>query len=107
MVGEQISVEQLQAYISAGLPADSLILDVRTPEEFSKGAISGAVNIPVDELADKIESLSGYKKIYINCLSGGRSQMAIAMLSAAGLTAELYNVTSGILAWRAAGYPLV
>ncbi|MFA6105288.1 MAG: rhodanese-like domain-containing protein [Patescibacteria group bacterium] len=106
MTGKQISVEELMDLINKGLPSDSAIIDVRTPEEFSKGAISGAINIPVDQVANNTDKLKGFKKLYIHCLSGGRSQIAVAQLEALNLPIELYNVTSGILAWRKAGYPL-
>ncbi|MCX6780581.1 MAG: rhodanese-like domain-containing protein [Candidatus Magasanikbacteria bacterium] len=107
MTGVQISAQELHTLIEQGLPSDSLILDVRTPEEFSKGAIPGAKNIPVDELTGQVETLRSYKKIYSYCLSGGRSQIAVALLASSGIDAELYNVTSGILAWRKEGYTLV
>ncbi len=106
MTGKQISAEELSTLINQGLPSDSLIVDVRTPEEFAKGAIAGAKNMPVDQIMSQVDALRAYKKIYFYCLSGGRSQLAIAQLAGSGLTDELYTVTSGLLAWRKLGYPL-
>lgn len=106
MTGKQISAEELQALISGGLGDDSILVDVRTPAEFEKGAIAGAKNMPVDTIANQIDQLRPYKKIYLYCLSGGRSQLALTQLEHSGLDAELYNLASGLLAWRKQGFLL-
>lgn len=106
MTGKQIAAEELQALISGGLDSDSIIVDVRTPAEFEKGAIAGAKNMPVDVILNQIDKLRPYKKIYLYCLSGGRSQLATAQLEQTDLQADLFNVVSGLLAWRKNGFPL-
>lgn len=105
MLGKQISAEALHALFEQGIP-NGIIVDVRTPEEFKKGAISGAKNIPVDLILNHIGELSSYQNIYLYCLSGSRSQLALAQLEAAGLPGELCSLTSGLLAWRKQGFPL-
>lgn len=102
MLGNQISAKELSALL-AGNFAESIIVDVRTPEEFAKGAIATAKNMPVDNIMNYVDELKKYKYIYVYCLSGGRSQLAVAQLSAANLPAEIYNLTSGLLAWRKDG----
>lgn len=102
----EISAQELHALLDTDM-SDSIVVDVRTPEEFAKGAIVGAKNIPVDQIFANIDALRPYRKIYLYCLSGGRSQIALATLVSAKLDAELYSLTSGILAWRGAGYLLV
>ena len=68
----------------------AIILDVRTPQEFSTGHIKGAVNIPVDQLASRLTELQQKGKPVITCCrSGARSAMAKASLAAAGI--EVYN----------------
>lgn len=106
MVGKQISAEELYGLIEQGLK-DSIIVDVRTPEEFKKGAISGAVNMPLNDILGQIEKLKPYKTIYVYCLSGGRSELALLQLSSSDLTGEVVNITSGMLAWRSKGFPIV
>ena len=101
-----ISAEELNSIISTGLPADSTIIDVRTPAECSRGMIKGAKNIPVDQILGEKENLSKYKKIYLYCLSGGRSDLVAETFSAQGFHGELYSLTSGLLAWRKNGYEL-
>lgn len=106
MIGKQISAEELHALLVQGL-TDSVILDVRTPDEFSRGAIEGAINIPLDQLAENMEQLIPFKTIYVYCLSGGRSQVAMAQLSAnTEIKGELFNLVSGVLGWRNMRYPL-
>ena len=106
MIGQQISATELNELIKKGLSNDEVIIDVRTPNEYAKGKISGALNIPVDTILAATDKLKNYKKIYIYCLSGGRSQLAIALLKAQKFPVELCDLTSGLLAWRKGGYPL-
>jgi len=64
---------------------ENLIVDVRTREEFSRGAYPGAVNIPLDELefrADKLGSKD--RKIILYCASGSRSSYAVRILNSYG-----------------------
>lgn len=66
----------------------AFLLDVRTVEEFSSAHIEGAVNIPVQELEAKLQSLPSKKDapIVLYCRSGRRSAMAKEMLEKAGYT---------------------
>jgi rhodanese-related sulfurtransferase len=105
MIGQQITAEDLHAILEQGL-TESILIDVRTPEEFSRGAIVGAKNIPVDQIMNSLDILRPYKKIYLYCLSGGRSQLASAQLGASDIKGELVNLESGILGWRKQGYTL-
>ena len=70
----------------------ALLLDVRTPEEFAEGHVEGARNIPVDEVAsriDEIEKLAGgdrTRPIVVYCRSGRRAAKAKATLLEHGFT---------------------
>ncbi len=68
------------------LPTDGSVtfLDVRTPAEFKRGHLEGAVNIPVDDLRNHLGQLDVNKKIYVNCQSGFRSYLACRILTAHG-----------------------
>lgn len=107
MLGKQITAEELHVLIESGLSTDSVVIDVRTKEECARGMIAGAKNIPVDEIMERKAELLPYKKVYLYCLSGSRSELASASLGASNIPVELYSLTSGILAWRKGGYPLV
>lgn len=61
------------------------VVDVRTPAEFAGGNVNGSVNIPLQELANRLEELRALKQpLVLCCASGGRSGMADQMLSAHG-----------------------
>lgn len=85
---------------------DIVLLDVRTPEEFAKGHLQGSFNIPVDVVSEKIEQLlpSKDKTIYVYCLSGSRSVMAVEAMLKKGYT-HVFDMDHGLLAWRVKGYP--
>lgn len=105
MIGKQITAEELHSLLEQDF-RDSILIDVRTTDEFSRGAIAGAKNIPVDQIMNSADILRPYKKIYLYCLSGGRSQLASAQLGASDLKGEINNLESGILGWRKQGYSL-
>jgi rhodanese-related sulfurtransferase len=87
---------------------NKVIIDVRTPEEYSRGNIEGSINIPIDLISSKIEDIipDKEKTIYLYCLSGSRSASAAHQLMLLGYK-NIYNMTSGLLAWRANKFPLI
>ena len=63
----------------------AILLDVRTPGEFSGGAIPGAKNIPVQDLGNRMaEAGSKDDVIVVYCRSGVRSAKALSMMKSAG-----------------------
>lgn len=66
-------------------------VDVRTPGEFAQGSVSGAVNIPLDQVQARIEEFKGKEEIVVFCRSGNRSGQAKAILEQNGVT----NVING------------
>lgn len=69
------------------------LLDTRTPKEFIQGHIEGFMNIPVDELRERIEEVPLGKPVYLICQSGLRSYIATRILE--GLGYEAYNFAGG------------
>jgi phage shock protein E len=64
------------------------LVDVRTRNEFADGHISGALNIPVQELEQRMRELgSSDQSIVVYCRSGARSSRASRMLKSAGYSA--------------------
>ena len=63
---------------------NAIILDVRTPNEFQSGHISGAQNIPLQTLQQNLKRLKKDKQIITCCASGRRSGMAKSILESAG-----------------------
>ena len=66
--------------------AGAVLLDVRTPGEFSEGHLQGARNIPVQELANRLAELPKGSDVVVYCRSGGRSAVARQMLEGRGHT---------------------
>lgn len=78
----------------AGLDFDKVfLLDCRTPAEFAMGTIPGAVNIPLDELRNRLEELPKDKPVYEFCQVGLRGYIAYRILSQNGF--EVYNLSGG------------
>jgi rhodanese-related sulfurtransferase len=85
-----------------------LLLDVRTPAEYSAVHVDGAKNLPSDRIT--VEAVKGFvktdtDKIYVVCQSGGRSRKACQQLADYGMT--VVNVEGGTTACVAAGIPVI
>jgi phage shock protein E len=85
--GAALTQQQLQELRSRG----ALIVDVRTPGEFSQGHAKGARNIPLGVLKDRLPDLDRAKPILTCCASGARSASARSILLKAGFK-EVHNV---------------
>lgn len=100
----EASQTEIADRISAG--AAPLLLDVRTPEEFTSGHVPGAVNIPHDQLPSRLGELSASRddEVVVYCERGGRAAKATETLEAAGFTA-IRHLTGDMSGWRDAGLP--
>jgi rhodanese-related sulfurtransferase len=78
-----------------------LVLDVREPDEYRRGHISGAKLIPLGELHRRMKELPKDKEIVCVCASGSRSHSATKILVDAGYTA--INMNGGMYNWQRAG----
>lgn len=81
-----------------------LLIDVRTPEEFSAGHLKGAININFydEKFIAKINSLTKEEPIYVYCASGGRSAKAQEIINDLGIK-DVTNLLGGYKAWSAKG----
>ena len=88
-------VRQFHVEDVAALPRDGSVtlLDVRTPGEYSRGHIPGFVNIPVDELRQRLDEVAPGKPVYVICQSGVRSYIATRILAGQGYLC--YNFSGG------------
>lgn len=80
------------------------VLDVRTPEEFSLGAIHGAANIPLDALRQRLAEIPRDREVLIYCGVGLRGYLAERILRQNGWTA-VYNLSGGYKTWEIATEP--
>lgn len=81
------------------------IVDIRTPDEFSKGSLPNARNIPVEKLGSRVGELKKDKPVIVVCANGKNANSAAADLRSRGI-AEVYVLAGGLAAWRDAGLPL-
>ena len=72
------------------------LIDVRTPSEYSKGTIPGAINIPVDEIRDRVSEINK-EPILVNCQVGQRGHTATMLLKELGFDAT--NLDGGYLTY--------
>lgn len=104
---DEISVAELQARVDTGLPV--YLIDVRTEAEYQNERLAFTDDrIPYDSIPFLKERLPKDSKteIYLFCRSGRRSAIAADMLRQMGYP-NAFNVTGGIIAWKAAGYKTV
>lgn len=78
---------------------DAVIMDVRTPEEFSRAAIPHAINIDIlaADSKRKLQALDPDKVYFVYSRSGSRSGNAVGQMNKLGLRA--FNLVGGLRAW--------
>lgn len=103
-VAENILLERLKIFywneVANIKPADVLI-DVRRKDEYDAGKIADAINIPVDEIRNRLEEIPKENTIYIYCEAGQRGYLAQRILRQNGFT-NVYNLSGGYHTWSVA-----
>jgi rhodanese-related sulfurtransferase len=101
-----ISVSTAWSMINNPLYPNLVILDVRNQSEYNTRYIPRSILIPLWQLQDRIGELSAYQntEIIVHCGTGARSHNASLILDANNFT-KVYDMTGGLNAWTAAGYP--
>jgi rhodanese-related sulfurtransferase len=84
--------------------SEKIILDVRTPGEFSRGHLTGAILIDYyrDDFKSELAKLDKSKPVFVYCAAGSRSGSASKLLSQLGFK-EIYDLHGGLSAWAEAG----
>ena len=78
------------------------IVDVRSPEEWSKGHLPGAMHIPLAALPVRLGELDRTAQIVLHCQGGGRSSIATSFLQSQGMS-SVSNLVGGYEAWKESG----
>ena len=83
----------------------SVVLDVRSPEEYAAGHIKNALNVPHDRLAERMSDIQRFASVpvVVYCKSGSRAGKAIEALGKAGFT-NLRHLTGDMDGWIEAGH---
>ena len=81
-------------------PDNSILVDVRTPEEYAEGHIEGAVNINFydEDFESQIGALNKDVPVFVYCQAGSRSRKACAKFEALGFK-EVYDLEVGYSGW--------
>ncbi len=103
--GAKLSLLQATQKINQG---KTLVLDVRSDEEFNSGHLANAKNIVLDQLKGRLGELDRYKNqtVITVCAAGVRSASAAATLRKAGFE-HVFSLEGGMDAWKAQGLPVV
>lgn len=92
-MGNEIDFEELK-YKNRD---DFVIIDIRDAVSFEYGHIPGSINIPQNEVVERVKKFNEKKELYICCKSGILSEEVVEELNNAGFKA--YNLKGGYLAW--------
>lgn len=101
---ERVSPPMLAEELAAQNPP--VVIDIRTPREWSAGHLNSSINVPLAQLQQRINELPHDRRIAVHCAGGYRSSIAASILHQHGLT-NLIELAGGITAWEAAKLPVV
>jgi NADPH-dependent 2,4-dienoyl-CoA reductase/sulfur reductase-like enzyme/rhodanese-related sulfurtransferase len=76
-----------------------ILIDVRRADEYAAGKIANAINIPVDEIRDRINEIPKEKQIFIYCEAGLRGYLAQRILKQNGFD-QVSNLSGGYFLWK-------
>lgn len=107
VASEVLRDEHRQTTVEALLSADPppLVVDVRTPTEFADGHLPGAINIPVDDLRERLQELPTDRPIVTYCQVGQRGYLAQRILKQRGY--DVANLSGGYKTWLLSASPIV
>jgi rhodanese-related sulfurtransferase len=95
-----LSVEEALEKLKTG---NVYIVDVRRQDEFKKGHLKKAKNIPLDEFKDRLNKIPRKREVLVYCETGARSIRAVRYLEVAGYE-NILHMHQGMRGWRKAGY---
>jgi rhodanese-related sulfurtransferase len=103
--GAKVSQLQATQYINQG---KTLVLDVRSADEFATGHLPNAKNIPLAEINNRLKEIEKSKNTVVItvCATGVRSSNAVSVLNKAGF-AQVFSLDGGTEAWKTQGMPIV
>lgn len=103
--GQSVSPQQATQLINN---QDAKVVDVRPKDEYRKGHLPNAINIPARDFQRRISELEDYKDhpIILVCKSGTSAGASGALLAKAGFK-KLHKLRGGVMEWRNSSLPLV
>jgi len=101
---ERVSALMLEEELASQDPP--LVIDIRTPREWSERHLSESINLPLNQLQERMEEIPRNRRIAVHCAGGYRSSIAVSILNQHGIT-NLIELAGGITAWEAANLAVV
>ena len=85
----------------------AVVVDVREPEEFAAGHMTGAKNVPLNQLEEKLAAAVKNKTVplLLVCATGSRAQRAVAVAKKLGFE-QAQAVAGGLKSWKEANLPV-
>lgn len=102
-VAENILLKRLRIFYwneLTNIKSTDILLDVRRKDEYDAGKIEQAINVPVDELRNRLDEIPKDKNIFIYCEAGLRGYLAQRILVQSGFK-NVSNLSGGYQLWRA------
>lgn len=87
----------------AARPTDAVLIDVRTPREYAAGHLKGSINIPVDEIRQRLAEIPENRPLWIYCQVGLRGYVAQRMLMQLRPRQKVFNLSGGYRLIKIAG----
>ena len=111
-----VTAQAAEDYMSPGLTPEQLleklgtdkaplVVDVRAPAEFGVAHIPGAINIPVDEIENRLNEFKHNNGVLIYCINGSRTRQAEAILLGADIP-NVYHLEGTFYSWIQGKYPI-
>lgn len=102
--GDEVAPDKAQEMMSK---EEVVVLDVRTPDEYTTGHIANAQHIDyyAEDFKQKVGELDKDKTYIVYCRSGARSGKSQAIMQSLGFE-KVYNLKGGIMAWHDENKPL-
>jgi rhodanese-related sulfurtransferase len=103
--GEALSPQQVTQKINN---EDAKVLDIRAKDEFNKGHLPNAINIPARDVQKRVSELASYKDtpLILICKTGTTAGATGSILAKEGFT-KLFKLRGGIMDWQGSNLPLV
>ena len=106
-LGDVLPIGAKKAVVTLGKDPKVVVVDLRTPKEFAKGHIKGAINLDMrdKDFSEKLGKFDRKKTYLMHCRSGGRSSASIPVWDSLGFE-NVLHLTTGTLGWVKAGQKL-
>lgn len=100
-----VNVTSTEAKALLAKNSKTLLLDVRTPDEYRQAHLKGALLIPLGELQRRVQEIPRDRPVLVYCAVGARSLSAAGFLASKGYR-DIYNMSDGLVGWYKNGLPL-